>query len=57
MELHLESLKHFYDYLSETGKAIDIFRIIITANLGMKLSRSIAYWNLEREEAINVRIL
>ncbi len=25
MECHLESVKNFYDYLSETGKAIDIF--------------------------------
>lgn len=25
MELHLESLKHFYDYLLETGKSKDIF--------------------------------
>lgn len=25
MESHLESVKRFYDYLSETGKATDIF--------------------------------
>ena len=38
-------VKSFYDYLSETGKATDIFQIIVIVNLRTRLSRNIVCWN------------
>lgn len=40
MEPHLKSVKRFYDYLSEVGKAIDFFLIIAIVNLRMILLRN-----------------